>query len=40
LFNSAYGCTGDCCPFDLNNDGVVSVADLLSFIAAFGDVCN
>jgi hypothetical protein len=39
-FNVAYGCTGDCCPYDLNGDNAVSVADLLEFIAAFGIYCD
>jgi hypothetical protein len=40
MFNTAFGCAGNCCPYDLNSDDTVSVADLLMFIAAFGNYCD
>lgn len=35
---SCFGCVE--CPGDLNDDGIISISDLLIFMAAFGQECN
>jgi choice-of-anchor B domain-containing protein len=40
IFNGDSGCVGEDCVADINNDGLVSVLDLLILIADFGEVCD
>ena len=40
IFNGDSGCVGEECVADINNDGLVSVLDLLILIADFGEVCD
>ncbi len=39
-FLGAFGCTGDCMPFDINQDAVVNSEDLLLFLPQYGTICD
>jgi hypothetical protein len=35
-----FGCDNECSVADINGDGMVSVADVLLLLAAFGEACE
>jgi hypothetical protein len=39
LIMAAFGCIGDCAPFDLNGDDIVGSSDLQLFLAFYGVLC-